>query len=274
MMQRSEEPQPEFARLVYRCADYGRVAPFYRDLLGLTETAPGRLAAADSDFELVFEQQPQLEIPHRAAVGLYHTAFLLPDRAALAAVVRRLLNSAGPRASDPSSAPFRLEGGADHLVSEAVYLRDSENNGVELYADRDPAQWRWNARGSLEMTTEPLDFESLLSQSSRESTVPAGTRIGHIHLHVPDLDRAEAVYREKLALSVTQRDYPGARFLAWGRYHHHLGINTWAGNRPPARPTTGLAEVRLRLSSPSVTVEEFRDPCGIRWIPRAAEPRQ
>ena len=259
----NSRPTPQFARLVYRCANYRRVAPFYRDLLGLNETAAGRLSAADSEFELVFEETPDARAPQRAGVGLYHVAFLLPDRTTLASLLRRVLHHAKSGAAGSSQPPFRLEGAADHLVSEAVYLRDGENNGVELYADREPASWPRDARGNVRMTTEPLDFGDLLAESGRESTIPAGARIGHIHLHVPDLDQAEAIYRENLGMSVTQRDFPGARFLAWGRYHHHLGVNTWAGTGSPEPRAAGLISVAVR--SPQGEAREFFDLCGIHW---------
>lgn len=247
--------------------------PLYRDLLGIPETEPGTLTAADQRFSLRFVEDPTALVAVRPDAGLYHAAFLLPDRAALAAVVRRLLHAAETPTEDGSRVPFGFEGGADHSVSEAVYLRDAENNGVELYADRNAAQWKWHAEtGTVAMTTEPLDLASLLAHGDREAPFPPGTVIGHLHLHVPDLDRAESVYRQKLGMTVTQRDYPGMRFLAWGRYHHHLAINTFAQpdttadadpGEQAAGHTTGLMQAEVRL--PHGAAPDFRDPAGVLW---------
>lgn len=269
-----DQPLPTFSGLVYRCRSVQRLLPLYRDLLGIPETEPGTLTAVDREFTLRFVEDPAASVAVRPDAGLYHAAFLLPDRSALAAVVRRLLKTAESHAEDGSRIPFRFEGGADHLVSEAVYLRDAENNGVELYADRDSTQWQWDTKtGTVAMTTEPLDFPGLLAQSDREAPLPPGSVIGHLHLHVPNLDRAESVYREKLGMTVTHRDYPGMRFLAWGRYHHHLAINTF-GQRDPAAnsvtaeqsaadQTTGLMQADVRL--PHGAPLDFRDPAGVLW---------
>lgn len=267
-----------FSGLVYRCRSVQRLLPLYRDLLGVPELEPGTLTAVDGRIRLRFVEDPSASIAARPDAGLYHAAFLLPDRSALAAVVRRLLHAAEIHAEDGSRVPFRFEGGADHSVSEAVYLRDAENNGVELYADRDSTQWKWHAKaGTVTMTTEPLDLAGLLAHGDREAPFPPGTTIGHLHLHVPDLDRAESVYRDQLGMTVTQRDYPRMRFLAWGRYHHHLAINTLGqpDTTADAAPgeqstaghaaghTTGLMQAEVRL--PHSARLDFRDPAGVLW---------
>ena len=90
--------------------------------------------------------------PPRGTTGLYHVAILYPDRQSLADALRRLIEHQIP-----------LEGAADHGVSEAIYLQDPDGNGLELYVDRDPADWPRDAKGELEMTTAPLDLEALLA---------------------------------------------------------------------------------------------------------------
>ena len=90
--------------------------------------------------------------PSRGTTGLYHVAILYPDRQSLADALRRLIEHKIP-----------LEGAADHGVSEAIYLQDPDGNGLELYVDRDPADWPRDAKGELEMTTAPLDLEALLA---------------------------------------------------------------------------------------------------------------
>ena len=133
------------------------------------------------------------------ATGLYHFALRYPSRLGLAQACDRLDRKGYP-----------IEGAADHGVSEAVYLSDPDNNGLELYADRPRAHWLWR-NGQVAMTTEALDLAELLA-SIDEAPAPARSLaqpdIGHIHLHVADLGKAERFYREFIGLAVTQRLIP------------------------------------------------------------------
>ncbi|TVR89967.1 MAG: glyoxalase [Spirochaetaceae bacterium] len=278
---------PRFRRLEYRTPAYEPLAALYRDALGLTEVEPGLLRSADSGFELAFDVNPESKRESETTVGLYHVAFLLPSRAALAATLRRVfaaVRSATERraetgdletpAQEAFSGPaFFIEGAADHLVSEAVYLRDADGNGVELYADRDSSQWRRDAEGNIAMDTVELDMAGLLASATSTDGICAGSSIGHLHFRVPDLDSAEVFYRKNLGLKVTQRSYPGARFLAWGGYHHHLGVNTWAKDRPAPEGAAGLVRVLLSAPPPGAETspgaasrrELDTDPAGIVW---------
>jgi catechol 2,3-dioxygenase len=125
-------------------------------------------------------------------------------------------------------------GMSDHFVSEAVYLQDPDGLGIEVYADRPRSSWRTVDR-QLAMTTEQLDVDNLVAAANGEpwTGAPAGTRIGHVHLHVRDIELAEAFYHEGLGLDKVVWNYPGALFLSAGGYHHHLGTNTWAAGAPP-----------------------------------------
>ncbi|MBX6378576.1 MAG: glyoxalase, partial [Clostridia bacterium] len=173
--------------------------------------------------------------------GLYHVALRLPHRTALGRVLVRLVDIGYP-----------LEGGADHLVSEAVYLRDPEGNGLELYVDRPRETWTWDGR-SVRMGTEPLDWRSLLAEgrAAGPAGLPDEVVVGHVHLTVSRLDRAERFYHGILGLDVTLRYGPSALFLSYGGYHHHVGCNTWAGvGAPPPPPgCTGLVRFSLRLDA-------------------------
>jgi catechol 2,3-dioxygenase len=170
-------------------------------------------------------------MPKRGRLGLYHYAILLPDRAALGRFVSHL-----------SRAGFRA-GASDHLVSEALYLSDPDGLGIEVYADRPRSQWEWR-EGELVMATNPLDLHSLMEAGGDGiwSGMPAGTRVGHVHLHVGALAEGDAFYQHALGLTPTARSYPGALFLSAGGYHHHLGINTWAG---PTAAAAGPDDARL-----------------------------
>lgn len=204
---------------------------FYRDLLGFREI--GRKGSTVM-LSAIGSPPPVLVLTERRGArpkpprttGLYHVAIRLPTRRDLARVFRRLLEHEWP-----------FHGFSDHGVSEALYLPDPDGNGLELYRDRPRAQWPWR-QGRLAMVTKPLDVEDLLREAASEpwDGLPAGTDIGHIHLHVADLEEAEAFYSGVLGLAVTQRDYPGARFFAAGGYHHHIGTNTWAGREAPPPP--------------------------------------
>jgi catechol 2,3-dioxygenase len=179
---------------------------------------------------------PAAPLASPRAAGLFHTAFLLPNRTDLA---QWLLNAADQGVS--------LQGASDHLVSEAIYLADPEGNGIEVYWDRPSETWAWRD-GMVEMSTLALDLNGLVSTvKSRDwSGLPAGSVIGHVHLQVGALEPSDRFYADLLGFDVMTR-YPGATFLGSGGYHHHLGTNIWNSRGAPVRsePTTGLADVEI-----------------------------
>jgi catechol 2,3-dioxygenase len=158
--------------------------------------------------------------------GLYHAAIKVPNRQELAMILKKL-----------SQKEVRFHGFSDHLVSEALYLADPDGNGIEIYSDRPKEQWKWS-NGQIRMETLPLDVESLLNEVRRmelNNVIHPDTIIGHIHLRVSDLQKAENFYSKILGFNVTTREYPGALFMSAGGYHHHIGTNIWSGqNIPPA----------------------------------------
>ena len=156
--------------------------------------------------------------PTSGRLGLYHFAILLPDRAELGRLLARL----GEKGVSP--------GMADHAVSEALYLSDPDGLGIEIYSDRPREEWVRRGRELL-MVTEPLDVESVLRAGGGTTWqgMLEGTTVGHVHLHVGDLDRAAEFYHAALGLDKMVWSYRGALFLAAGGYHHHLGVNSWAG---------------------------------------------
>ena len=165
----------------------------------------------------------------RGVSGLYHFAILAPDRPALGAALGRLVQVQTP-----------LQGFADHGVSEAIYLPDNEGNGIEIYRDRPREEWPWQD-GRLAMVSDPLDAQGVLEAGAQrpapDGLLPEGTVIGHMHLHVGDLDQAEGFYRDVLGFDLMQHFGNSAAFLSAGGYHHHLGLNIWAGRGiPPAPP--------------------------------------
>jgi catechol 2,3-dioxygenase len=214
-----------------RAADADRLRAFYEQTIGLE-----LLGDAEGVATLGAGGKPLVEIladpvaPPRppGATGLFHLALLVPKRADLARTLRRVADSRWP-----------LSGASDHLVSEALYLADPEGNGIELYRDRPRDEWPRSA-GSIEMATLPLDLESLLGEPGGEradTRMPAGTTLGHVHLQVADLGDAEPFWVDALGFDVTVRGYPGALFVSAGGYHHHVGLNTWAGVGAPSPPS-------------------------------------
>ena len=216
-------------------ADLGRSLDYYQQVLGLRlldrDTGQAALGAEGEEQPLVvLHERPGVRpVPRSGLLGLYHFAILLPDRQALGRFVAHL-GILGEHA-----------GSADHAVSEALYLTDPDGLGIEVYADRPRSEWQHDNR-ELFMTTDRLDIRSLLAAAGERSWtgMPSGTTMGHVHLHVGDLERAEAFYHRALGFDKMVWSYPGALFLSAGGYHHHLGNNTWSSG-PPASP----ADARL-----------------------------
>ena len=221
--------QTRIGRVKLQVADLARSIAYYQDAIGLRVlNRSGHVAsmgAQDDDTPLIelHERRGVTAVPRRGLLGLYHFAILLPDRASLGRFLQHI--------SDLGLSP----GMSDHFVSEAIYLQDPDNLGIEVYADRPRSEWR-EQDGQLAMTTVPLDVRGVLHAGGGEpwTGAPPGTRIGHVHLHVGDIPLAEALYHKALGFDKTVWSYPGALFLSAGGYHHHLGTNTWARGAPSA----------------------------------------
>lgn len=227
-------------------ADLRRSIAYYERVIGLRTAERSSLSALlaphDDDTPLVElrERGGASPVPRRGRLGLFHFAILLPDRAALGRFLSHL------------AAIGEHAGASDHLVSEAVYLSDPDGLGIEVYADRPRGAWRTDG-SSIAMTTLPLDVESVVRAGGGApwTGAPNGTRIGHVHLHVGDIDEAEAFYHAGLGLDKVAVNYPGALFLSAGGYHHHLGTNTWAAGAAPATEADArLLEWTMQLPSP------------------------
>jgi catechol 2,3-dioxygenase len=228
--------------------DLDRSTAFYTDRLGLRvrqrDKSVARLGAGGPDL-LVLTQAPAA--PRiRGTTGLYHFAVLLPSRPDLARSLRRLVET-----------DTVLQGFADHGVSEAIYLADPDGNGIELYRDRPRDAWP-TAGGRLNMTADPLDIEDLLEDAGAagEHALPSGTVIGHVHLHVNDLSAAENFYVRVLGFDLMQRYGPSALFVSAGGYHHHIGLNTWAGVGAPPPPSGAIGLREFVVGLPNARARE------------------
>jgi catechol 2,3-dioxygenase len=251
---------------------------FYERTVGLQLHGRGgdtaTLGAGAEDL-LVLNGEPGAQGAGRHA-GLYHFALLFPARDELARAVMRLADRR-----------TRIEGAADHGVSEAIYLRDPDNNGIELYADRPRDQWEPGRRpgDKLDIYTIALDMKSLLATVTGEPVqehAGDGLVMGHLHVHVGDVERALAFYRDILGFEV-MGNLGSAAFVSAGGYHHQLAFNVWLGKDVKPRPagTAGLdywvvvlpsaddvEAVAARVRAAGVALEEreggflVRDPWG------------
>ncbi|MFF2886478.1 VOC family protein [Paenibacillus sp. NPDC057967] len=222
-----------------RVSNLERSLKFYEDIVGFrvlsrTESI-AELTADGRNVLLVLEEVPNASItPLRSSSGLYHFAILLPTRKDLGLSLRRLMD-AGAKI-----------GQADHLVSEALYISDPDLNGIEIYRDRPREQWEYDAQGFVKMATDPIDWEGLLAEAkgSEWNGLPDGTVIGHVHFHVGDLHKSKQFYCDAIGFEVEAdlMRQMGALFIGAGRYHHHMGLNVWAGaGAPPVKPNgTGI----------------------------------
>jgi len=258
-------PDTNIGVVTLRVADLNRSLDFYQGILGfrVIERDGGKalLGAEDGSPLLELHEVPGAPPQPRWATGLYHVAILLPSRADLGQALIRMAQAG-------------LEiGQADHLVSEALYISDPDGNGLEIYRDRPRAEWRWY-NGSVRMAVDPLDLSAIMEEGRNAErqweVIPAGTRVGHIHLQVGDIPRAEQFYNQVLGFDIMAR-MPSAIFLSAGGYHHHIGANTWQSRGADPAPDTGaglrefviavpdgdaLAGVKARLEANGIPVQE------------------
>jgi catechol 2,3-dioxygenase len=213
-------------------ADLARSEQFYHEVIGLKPIARknGTLTmAADGATPLLhLQEMPGAHPRPRRSTGLYHFAILTPSRLALARSLRRLAEMRWP-----------LSGASDHLVSEALYLDDPDGNGIEIYRDRPRGEWP-RSGGQIQMAVDPLDIDGILGELEHDNRpwdgLEPATTIGHVHLHVADLRAAKAFYCDVLGFDLILNYGNSALFVSAGGYHHHLGLNTWAGVGAPPPP--------------------------------------
>ena len=235
--------QTRISQVHLRTSRLDRALDFYSGVLGLKAShEPGGqaiLSAMPEKPDLLVLSEDGSALPRLPqSIGLYHFALRYATRDDLAHAYRRVVKAGYP-----------VVGASDHGVSEAIYLSDPDGNGVELYTDRPRSQWHWQ-NGQVAMVTTPLDLENLLARIAAKPVTTAQlphSDLGHIHLHVKDLAGAERFYSEFLGLAVMQRSYLGALFFAAGGYHHHIGVNVWAGKTAPPANSVGLVSYRLEV---------------------------
>lgn len=207
-------------------SDLNKSGEFYSEILGLRILNQNQFridfTVNDSDCLLTIEQPKDYRIPELNTPGLYHMAFLVPSKEDLADVFTHIQRSGYP-----------LSGASDHKVSEALYLNDLDGNGIEIYYDRKPETWNWK-NNQVEMTLDRLDIDNLLASASQKvwTGMSSGTIIGHVHLRVENLEKAEEFYVNALGFDIVSRFGSQATFISSKGYHHHIALNTWG--RPKA----------------------------------------
>jgi catechol 2,3-dioxygenase len=235
--------------------DLDRSLSFYCDVLGFIEARRDSrvsfLAPPGGRVLIELHERTDAAAKPRRSAGLFHFAILVPSRAALGRSLRRLAEQRWP-----------MSGAADHLVSEALYLDDPDGLGIEIYRDRPRDSWR-KANGEIAMATDPLDLQSVHDESGAAAPwtgLDPETVIGHVHLHVPHLDTAEAFYCGRIGFEPVVRRYSGALFVAAGGYHHHLGLNIWAGIGAPPPPGNAVGLRSFTVESDTIPSEDIPDP--------------
>jgi catechol 2,3-dioxygenase len=248
-------------------SDLDRSVAWYQTSLGLRVHTHDATTATlgDGEFTVLELTEDPLARPAGRHAGLYHFALLYPTREELARAAVRLSVTKTP-----------IEGASDHRTHEAIYLPDPDGNGIELAADRPRADWPVD----LGYAGGPaaLDFNALLATVQGEEPSPQvrpGLRMGHLHLHVGDVEQGLAYYRDVLGFEL-QANLGSAAFVSAGGYHHHLGFNIWRGQGvgPAPAHTVGLRhwtvvvpdvdEIRARVTDAEDIDGGFitRDPWG------------
>lgn len=205
-----------------------KLAAFYEEKIGLTlinkDVASKIYQLGTPDGTVLITLYPTDVEKTERTTGLYHLALLLPTRADLGAMLRHMVEN-----------QIGLEGASDHGYSEALYLSDPEGNGIEIYADKDESVWDKHDNGLIGGVVIAMDAEGVLaSQTAPFNGVPNGTTMGHIHIHVSDIENALSFYHEVLGLGLKFIMNEQALFMATRGYHHHLGANVWNGRNIPA----------------------------------------
>lgn len=241
------DPATDLGPVSLTVSDLGRSIAFYTEAIGLTLLAQGdgtaTLGVAGQPLLLITERAGARPWPReqRSYTGLYHFAILVPTRADLGRWVRHWLELGLPL------------GQGDHIVSEALYISDPDENGIEVYCDRPREGWHWE-NGRVRMGGGPVDIRGLIEEAAREgapwSGLPAGTKIGHVHLQIGDIADGAAFYHDVLGFDIVA-GMQSALFVSAGGYHHHVGMNIWhsQGATPAPADMVGLRFFTVTMPS-------------------------
>jgi catechol 2,3-dioxygenase len=241
-------PDTEIGTVHLKVSNLERSVKFYREVVGfkvlLQVGGTAELTVDGKNRLLILEEIPNAVIsPRRTTTGLYHFAILVPTRKDLSLSLRNLLHN-----------EIRV-GQGDHLVSEALYINDPDNNGIEIYADRPRNTWKSDGQGGILMASDPIEWQSLLNEAADQiwDGLSLGTKIGHVHLHVADLQKSAQFYCQLLGFDIKAHLEDSALFISAGGYHHHIGLNTWAGVGAPPPPPNAVGLQYYTIVIPNKT---------------------
>jgi len=236
----SIHPRTMMGQISLTVANLENQVAFYQQAMGFKlhwrEGNKAGLGAGEKDL-LLLTEEPNLK-KYRGVTGLYHVAYLFPNRHELAIAMRRLFALKYPNSP------------TDHIMTKTTYLDDLEGNGIELYCES-PEDGTWTmgdgkfetrrTDGSLSNGREALDVDDLFTHLKEDDkldvSIPSETRIGHVHLHVRNVQEAVEFYHGVIGfdiMGVAKQFQMG--FVSAGGYHHHLGLNTWQGEGAPPPP--------------------------------------
>ncbi|MGG9991375.1 VOC family protein [Streptococcus suis] len=238
--------QFELGHVALNVRDLELQSLFYQQVLGLqvlTENSKQiDLGVGQTTLVRLIQTEQKGEVSH--SYGLYHLAIVLPSREDLGTIFRHFIDNKVP-----------LQGASDHGYSEAIYLADTEGNGIEIYRDLPQDSWDVRPDGRIVGITEPMDAETIYALGKKADAayqMPAGSRMGHVHLSVRESAASSRFYQEVLAIE-DKFSVPSAAWLASGDYHHHLAVNEWGGKHLQTRTEgmPGLAYYTVIYSSPA-----------------------
>ncbi|GAB3059083.1 catechol 2,3-dioxygenase [Salinicoccus sesuvii] len=240
----AEDQEPRLGYVELQVSDLDESAQFYEDLIDFSILKQNdntvELTADGTSPQLILTHDDNFEARSPRTTGLYHLAVLVPTRQDLALSIQHLMASEYP-----------LQGASDHQYSEALYLADPDGNGIEIYTDRDSAEWVRDDNGGYVGATDQLDLENLFAEigDAKWNGLANGTRIGHMHLQASDLEASEAFYVDALGFDIVAQD-SHMLFVSKDAYHHHIGMNTWMGTDipEPSENTLGLKRFTFHLT--------------------------
>lgn len=237
-------PDINMGAVTLTVTDLARSLRFYQDRIGLhligREGSTAILGVGDAPLLRLDHLPGARAYPH--TTGLFHFALRVPSRLELARTLNHLIEADTP-----------IDGASDHNVSEALYLHDPDHHGIEIYRDRPRADW-YDAQGSFVLNTTPFDLNGVMAELKGNDQTWQGihpeTDMGHVHLRVADLTDARHFYVDILGFE-TMLAMDSALFISAGGYHHHLGMNTWAGVGAPAPPANAARLISYEILFPT-----------------------
>ncbi|TSI03996.1 VOC family protein [Lysinibacillus sp. BW-2-10] len=283
-----KKPNTYVSHVQIKVSNLERSIEYYKTIIGfdvLEQTNQTAVLTFDGATSILSLEEVEAALPLAGGqTGLYHFAILLPTRKDLGNFLQHVAEK-----------NIRI-GAGDHHVSEALYLYDPDGNGIEVYIDRPEEEWIWYGDSTVHMVTEQLNVQSIMADGNGQwKGLPQGTVMGHIHLSVSDLEATEKFYTEALGFEVVTRYGAQALFISTGKYHHHIGLNTWNSGGGVKAPDNSVGlksytlvldnaeqaeKIKANLTAMGAKVEQFEgaptfggaqafsteDPSGIRII--------